>query len=426
MIGAGVSGLATARQLVDAYGLEAPGQVVVLESRARLGGRIWTDRSMGTPVELGANWIHGFRDNPITKLAKRFGAKTVDTPGSFALYDEDGTRVGDRAMARSYRRVSRAYAAVLSLADGLGADQSLARSLAEVDGSEGLEGRDARLFAYLAQSSFGSEWGASNADLSTLLGEIGSEFSGVDRLLPQGYSRIVDGLAEGLDVRLEHAVRRVEDDGERVEVHTDRGTFEAERCVVTLPLGVLQAGTVEFRPGLPEALCEAIARIGFGQVCKLVLEFPSAFWDEEDFLGLVDASREVAGVEWFNLHAYSGVPILSAWTVGADARSLEGRGLEEATEEILAGLRRMYGPAIPKPTAVRRSSWIEDPNSLGAYSFPAVGSSPADYDAFLSPVRDRIFFAGEHTSAVYPSTVHGAYLSGLAAAARVAGVEGSR
>ena len=84
-------------------------------------------------------------------------------------------------------------------------------------------------------------------------------------------------------------------------------------------------------------------------------------------------------------------------------------------------LMTIYGPGIPEPIAVRRSDWNASPYTGGSYSNPAVDSTPLDHDAFLEPVGERLYFAGEHTSSAYPSTVHGAYLSGLDAAARCEG-----
>ncbi|MBI5668295.1 MAG: FAD-dependent oxidoreductase [Chloroflexi bacterium] len=55
IIGAGMAGLAAARELHD-----AGETVIILEARERIGGRIHTDRTFaGIPVELGAEFIHG-------------------------------------------------------------------------------------------------------------------------------------------------------------------------------------------------------------------------------------------------------------------------------------------------------------------------------------------------------------------------------
>jgi monoamine oxidase len=55
IIGAGFAGLAAARDLTDANE-----NVLILEARSRIGGRVHTNRDFAeTPVEFGAEFIHG-------------------------------------------------------------------------------------------------------------------------------------------------------------------------------------------------------------------------------------------------------------------------------------------------------------------------------------------------------------------------------
>ena len=92
ILGAGIAGLAAARALVD-----EGRSVIILEARNRVGGRMWTDTSMGLPLDLGASWIHGVNGNPITKLAKQFGAKTVPTDDENGIvFRSDGSEMSDR------------------------------------------------------------------------------------------------------------------------------------------------------------------------------------------------------------------------------------------------------------------------------------------------------------------------------------------
>src|SRR5688572_9317130 len=72
VLGAGMSGLAAAREL-----RRAGCQVTVLEGRSRLGGRTWTDHALGLPMDMGASWIEGTRGNPLTTLAAELGVRTV-------------------------------------------------------------------------------------------------------------------------------------------------------------------------------------------------------------------------------------------------------------------------------------------------------------------------------------------------------------
>jgi monoamine oxidase len=69
-----------------------------------------------------------------------------------------------------------------------------------------------------------------------------------------------------------------------VDVLTTRGSFQASYVLVTVPLGVLQAGRIAFHPHLPKGKREAIRKTGMGVFNKIFLEFGSVFWDQEDQL----------------------------------------------------------------------------------------------------------------------------------------------
>ena len=91
VIGAGFAGLAAADEL-HALGCK----VVVLEGRSRIGGRCWTDDSLGGRlVDLGAGWIHGVISNPIAELARRQGVEMVHIPSDTLLHDAEGKPVSD-------------------------------------------------------------------------------------------------------------------------------------------------------------------------------------------------------------------------------------------------------------------------------------------------------------------------------------------
>ena len=89
VIGAGLAGLIAAHKLQN-QGYE----VVVVEARDRIGGRIWTSSQWpDMPLDLGATWIHGVTGNPLTKLAQRIKAKRLSTSyGSTLVYNTAGSR----------------------------------------------------------------------------------------------------------------------------------------------------------------------------------------------------------------------------------------------------------------------------------------------------------------------------------------------
>src|SRR5947209_12858820 len=86
VVGAGISGLAAAREL-SAAGVET----TVLEARDRVGGRIHTiyDKRTSAPIELGAEFVHG--DPPeILTLAKIAGLEVVETEGDSWYLNQHG------------------------------------------------------------------------------------------------------------------------------------------------------------------------------------------------------------------------------------------------------------------------------------------------------------------------------------------------
>lgn len=102
VVGAGVAGLAAARALQDCC------DVVVLEARDRLGGRVWTDHSLGVPVEFGAVWIHRATHNVLTELADAHGCRHVASENKrLALYGVGGERLPDELVARAYTALTR-------------------------------------------------------------------------------------------------------------------------------------------------------------------------------------------------------------------------------------------------------------------------------------------------------------------------------
>lgn len=88
--------MAAAHRVVHESGYRQSGRVMVVEARGRLGGRTATDRRWGVPLELGAQWIHESDGNPLTRLATRFGLRSIVTNyDSVDLREETGQEVAD-------------------------------------------------------------------------------------------------------------------------------------------------------------------------------------------------------------------------------------------------------------------------------------------------------------------------------------------
>lgn len=414
IIGAGMAGVGAARALAD-----AGRDVIVLEARDRLGGRVWSQPWGAATLDFGANWIHGTEGNPLTELAQRFGVQLVPTDAErFVLYDAQGRRVADRRIAAGEAALSEWLGTLAEQGPDVSLAEAIQRSLPEAGLSAQAQADLPVWLRFLVQD----EYAADPADLASNFAHLDDDFDGPDATLPQGYGQLVRGLAQGLEVSLGQVVRAIDYSGAQVLVSTQSDTWQAQRAIVTLPLGVLKAGTVRFTPELPARKQQAIQRLGFGLLNKLVLRFPSVFWDRQaDAIGVLSADPALAAYGFINVHRYTGEPIL-AWYVGAQyARDLEALPDAEVAASALRALRTVYGAGIPQPEAWHYTRWSQDPFALGAYSYLAVGATGADRDALAEPLAGRLYFAGEATWKPHSATVHGALLSGQRAAQAILG-----
>ncbi|MEV0415982.1 NAD(P)/FAD-dependent oxidoreductase [Streptomyces sp. NPDC050448] len=416
VIGAGISGLAAARHLVD-----QGEDVLVLEARDRIGGRIWTSGAWnGAPVDLGASWIHGIDKNPITDLAAKAEAKTVVTdPESTTEYLPDGHEAeGAQAQALTRWRDQTADA--------------LARYQDEQDRDAPMRGVVERALRFSALpdgdkamvnnalNDYEHEYSGSTSQMSTLYFDSDAALKGDDVLFPKGYGQITDHLARGLAIRLGQQVENIDWNSRGVTVRTTKDTFHADQVVVTLPLGVLQSGTVTFGPGLPPTKRTAIDGLGMGVLNKCYLKFPRKFWPDTDWLNYVPpVGKYGQWAQWINVTRANGEPVLLGFNAADFGRTIEDWDDGKIIASAMQTLKPIFGQDIPEPVGHQITRWASDPYARGSYSYYKVGSNPAMRDQLASRIADRVYFAGEATSRNSAATVHGAYLSGIRAAKEV-------
>lgn len=415
ILGAGIAGLAAARKLT-----EQGRKTLVLEARNRVGGRMWTDSSLGVPLDLGASWIHGVKGNPIAALAKQFGIETVPTDDENGIvFNADGSEMPDREWRRLETLFDSVYRDVEAMRERTDTDMPLQRAFEAAIANRDLSGGDLRRLNYYIHLVTALEYGADPKDLSLWWWDLGEEFGGEEVIFPGGYRQIADALAQGLDIRLGAIVNAVRYGPGGVEVETSAGRFSAGNAVVTFPLGVLKRAAVRFDPPLPAWKQAAIERLGMGVLNKVYLRFPEIFWGEE--IETISYIGEEVGewCDWLSYAPFTGEPILMAFHGGEKGFALEAKSDEDIIAGAMRTLRIMFGESIPQPEATLTTRWGQDPFSFGAYSHVPPFASGEDHDALFAPVGNSLFFAGEATSKEYPSTVHGAYLSGLRAADQI-------
>jgi polyamine oxidase len=425
IIGAGMAGIAAARTLYD-----AGHAVKILEARERIGGRTHTDLSLGFCNDLGAAWIHGPTANPMTALAKRFGVSSRDTDfenrsgRAVMAFDADGSPIdmAEYTVGLRYFRglYDRFFTSILYERPGEDV-RSLADLLPLIQPEEDLS--DAARKGYYYFSVIRSQY-SDAADLHEIDWRLSNRYvklPGGDLLLPGGgYGRIAECLAEGLTIETGVVVDRIGYGDDGVRILTNRGVERCDHVVITVPLGVLKAGTITFSPVLPPEKEAAIERIGYGCYEKLALKFPYCFWPTEpQRFSYLPGTQPELFTSWLNMAHYCGEPVLVASHAGSRARLTNRWDDETLTREALIVLRKLFGPDVPEPVAHVRTAWESDPFSRGSYSFSQVGGMLGDRRTLAEPVAGRLFFAGEAAHSRYFGTVHGAYETGIRAAREI-------
>jgi monoamine oxidase len=412
VIGAGAAGLAAAAVLAC-----AGRAVLVLEARDRIGGRCWTRRFPGLPlpVELGAEFIHG-RPEVTLSLLKRAGAVAVDSTRTQKSLFEGRLRAID-AFAQAQKAMRRAsllktqdvsFAAFLSRQKDISSEtRSYARMM--------VEGFDAADPARASARAIVEEW-ASGAQLGAQSRPLG------------GYGPLLDTLAReavshGGRIQLQTAIKSVRWKKGTVEVE---GEFRGEgfraaapKAVVTLPLGVLQAGSVRFTPGL-EPKRQALKKLVSGPVVKIALRFASAFWEQDHpEVAFFHSPASAFPTFWTPLPMHA--PVLIGWAGGPKADRLFRSSEEQVVGEAMKSLKSALGNRCERELAAfHMHNWQQDPFSRGAYSYVGVGGDGAR-QALQAPLADTLYFAGEATDTQDEAgTVAGALQSGIAAARHIA------
>lgn len=454
VIGAGIAGIAAANQLNE-NGYD----VIVLEARDRIGGRILTDNSYdGYYLDVGASWIHGIKNNPIEALAEKYDVERTqfDNFTSFVLYDKEGDLVYSSEKEDFYYNEEdedepicdgatgnlERYCAIFERFDAFkdfyrnerenirannGEDISLNTALEQFIQQENLTEDELIELHFALVWWIEGDYGADASEISLLSFEdMGYVMEGMEVIFPKGYVQIIDGLADGLDIRLEHVVTEVDYNDDIIHIRTDKGDFDAKYVISTLPLGVLQKNSVDFNPDLPEKKTVSINNLKMGILNKVYYVFDEVFWNKEhDWIAHM--STEKGHWAYFaNLYSVLGKPALLAFNTANFGRDLETMTEEDIVNEGFSVLKKIYGDKIPEPVFTKVTKWGSDDLSFGSYSYTAVGSTNYDFYELSKPIDNKVFFAGEATEVNYPATVHGAFFSGVREANRIQWLEGNQ
>ncbi|MGH8950237.1 MAG: flavin monoamine oxidase family protein [Acidimicrobiia bacterium] len=387
VVGAGLAGLVAARRLAD-DGLD----VLVLEARDRVGGRLWSYRlPNGEIVELGGEWISRSQ-RVVLDLAAELGLGLIDTGMDFISRDPVG---GAPIPAGEHQRLGQALSDRMSQLEPSDLGTMTAEAVLAGLGETGPA-------MSVLRSRLQGTAGASLADVAAA--EIGEEF-GIGQQEPYvriegGNDLLAERLAQGLDVQLEIVVTSVHWSGEGGAVVARNEEFPASAIVLAVPLGVLKR--LVFEPDLPDDLLAVVdgLRMGTGVKVGIGTVGPPPMFRRQD--------TDIPAWYWTGLGADGEV----RKAITGFAGSKEGVGV--LMEETRRRLRRA-APEVTLDGDHVVADWGSDPFSGGCYSVIGPGQR-RPLEVLARPIGG-VFLAGEHVNG--SGTIEGAITSGEDAVQRL-------
>ncbi|HZP75806.1 MAG TPA: NAD(P)/FAD-dependent oxidoreductase [Pseudolabrys sp.] len=400
VIGGGAAGIAAARHLSDA-GMSC----LLIEARARLGGRAFTAERQGFPLDLGCGWLHSADRNPWAAIAQAQGL-TLDK--SAPPWERRSLSLGfPKIDQESFTKARHEFYARREAA--IHGPDRVASDLLE-PGNRWNEMLNA-VSTYISGAEL---------DQLSLIDLENYDDTGVNWRVVEGYGTAIAAHAAPLRTLMSAPVQRIDHSGKRLRIETAKGVVTADRAIIALPSAILSESETLFAPALPQKV-EAAAGLPLGLADKLFLALEHA--EEFDKDSRLFGHTDRAATATYHLRP-SGRPLIEVYFGGRNADALEAHGehafFEAARDELVGLLGADFARRI-KPLSMH--PWRADPFARGSYSYALPGK--ADCRATLAqPVDGRLFFAGEACSKHDYSTAHGAYRSGIAAAEAVLAATG--
>ena len=436
VVGAGLSGLSAARTLAD-----AGREVVVLEARERVGGRLLNATlGDGVTVDLGGQWV-GSDHVRVQRLAAEFGIEIFPQHGAGRnLLALDGKRrryrgtiprVDPRGLWDLFvvrRRLRR-------LAQAVGAERPwMDERAAELDDESLAEWCEQNVRSKIARDLLGlatrTVWGEAPEQLSMLhvlfyvaaAGNfdklIDTEGGAQQDRLDGGAQRLPLGLADSLGDRLRLAapVRRISHDETGVRVVADGVEVDAARVIVAAPPAI--AARIEIDP-LPPGRPELAERLRPGALTKCMALYEEPFWRADGLSGEAVTDAGPATLTFDSSPRDGSAGVLLGFVGGPEARELAKLPVAERRAPVLACFERLYGPRAAQPLEYAEQTWAEEEWSGGG---PTSNFGPGGWTASGPVLREpagRIHWAGTETATVWSGYMEGALQAGERVASEV-------
>lgn len=410
VIGAGATGLTAAWRLVQA------GQdVVVLEARDRVGGRLRTERHGEADFEVGGQWVSPDQ-TALSAMVDELGLTT------YARYREgDSLYVNAAGEALRFsgadlpvpEPTAKAIDLLVARLDELAAqmdpdrpwEHPAAAALDAVTFAQWLEqqtdDQEARdnVGLYIGPAMLTKPAYAFSALQAVLMAASAGSFSHLvdadyilDRRVVGGLASVPGELARRLGdrVRLGCDVTAIDWSGPRAVVQADGEQVEAGHVILALP--PTHVSRIRISPALPADHRHARENHSFGLVIKVQAEYPTPFWRDAGLSGTGFAPYELVHEIYDNTWHEATTGTLVGFVSDVNADALGRFNEEDRRARILASIAAYFGPRAAEPITYVESDWQHQELTGGAYATSASMGYLARYGPYLrAPVGPLLF-----------------------------------
>ena len=440
VVGAGFSGLTTARALA-----KAGKRVVVLEARNRVGGRVKAGTIAGRTVDVGGMWAAASQTR-ILDLIKEFGFHLVPqfetgkiiTEAKGSRFEGSAVAVGwgeksDAEMARVFKEVDELSQSVPLDApwkdpkalewDTMSADDWLAKNTSDPNVLATLRGVTRGIFTadtyqisflyflFYLRSGDSFESQANFGEGTTQAWTVRETMHGVA-------AKIAEELKER--IVFESPVRAISQGDAGVTVEADKGTWHADYAVVCLPPPL--ALRIQYTPILAPEREILLEHMPMGSVIKYWVAYEKPFWRARGYSGLITSDEMPSNLICIDSSlSEAGPGFLVVFMEASGGVLWTGKGKEARRKVVTERLVKFFGADAAHPIDYEDQDWPSDPWSRGCYVASPAPGILSSVGALIRQPHGRVHWAGTETSDRWAGYIDGAVRSGERAAAEVLG-----